>query len=160
MAGISTVCSHACPMTVWSTSDLEGWTARWLSQYETSENSSSSCSFCCQMLLQMAGNKQWLAPSVFFWVPQSALKVLWLGWGWPGRGLRWREYNATHLGCDAPGIFPVQALLVNQQAHELSHSNGWVSVIHLEGSLGGELLPVFVACLLVASHHILSKHRC
>ena len=61
----------------------------------------------------------------------------------------------AHLGGDAPGLVPLQAFLVNEQAHELCHSNGRVCVIHLEASLGWEVLPVLVSSLLVASHHIL-----
>lgn len=61
----------------------------------------------------------------------------------------------VYLGCDAPSLVPVKSFLVNQKAHELSHRNGGMSVIHLKARFGGKVLPVLVSSLLVPSHHIL-----
>jgi len=63
----------------------------------------------------------------------------------------------AYLCGDAPGLLPVKAFLVNEETHELCHSNSRVGVIHLEAGLGGEVLPVLVASLLVSCHHILSR---
>ncbi len=63
----------------------------------------------------------------------------------------------AYLCGDAPGLLPVKAFLVNEETHELCHSNSRVGVIHLEAGLGGEVLPVLVASLLVPCHHILNR---
>jgi len=63
----------------------------------------------------------------------------------------------AYLCGDAPGLLPVKAFLVNEKTHELRHSNGRVGVVHLEAGLGGEVLPILMASLLVSCHHILNR---
>ena len=58
------------------------------------------------------------------------------------------------LDSDAPCFVPVQALLVEKDAHEFRYSNGGMGVIHLKDCLVRQLLQVAVA-LLESRHHIL-----
>src|SRR5581483_5544194 len=43
---------------------------------------------------------------------------------------------------DAPGLLPLQPLLVEEDAHEFGNSDGRVSVVHLDGGRVRELLEV------------------
>lgn len=51
------------------------------------------------------------------------------------------------LGADAPGLIPAQLLEVHQNTHQFRDRHGRVSVIQLDGSLGGKEGVSELACL-------------
>ena len=50
--------------------------------------------------------------------------------------------QSAHLGADAPGFVPTQALHIHQQSHHLWDGHGGVGVVQLDGNLLVELVEV------------------
>mmetsp|Transcript_40127 Transcript_40127/g.103876 ORF Transcript_40127/g.103876 Transcript_40127/m.103876 type:complete len:708 (-) Transcript_40127:720-2843(-) len=66
--------------------------------------------------------------------------------------------EGEHLGGQLPGLGPPQAVLINEQPHQLRHADGRVGVVQLEGHQLTKVVPAVVR-LLVAAHHILDGGR-
>ena len=64
-----------------------------------------------------------------------------------------------HFGCDRPGMFPRERVVIHQQAHQLCHGNGGVGVIQLDCDLIGQSVDVSVLAQMTANK-ILQGCRC
>ena len=60
---------------------------------------------------------------------------------------------------DAPGVIPLQHLLVDQHAHQLRDGNGRMGVIELNGHFVRQILPTSVGSFLEAPDHVLDGGR-